>query len=122
MKMREPEVEARVRQYLAERGYQVITRQQRTGPDIIANKDGKNLVIEVKADRPGHQSSPGTINVDVMTLLGQIVFRMGQEIADDYGIAIRPVHQRLIEQAVPALKQLCVSVLLVGDTNISELA
>ena len=80
------------------------------------------LVVEVKADRPGHQSSPGTINVDVMTLLGQIVLRIGQGMGDDYGIAIRPVHQRLIEQAVPALKQLCVRVLLVGDTNISELA
>lgn len=42
--------------------------------------------------------------------------------ADDYGIAIRPVHRKLIEEALPALKQLCVRVLLVGDTNISELA
>lgn len=120
--MREPEVEKRVRQYLTESGYQVISRQQRTGPDIIAKKDGRKLVVEVKADRPGHQSSPGTINVDVMTLLGQIVLRIGQEMGDDYGIAIRPVHRRLIEKAVPALKQLCVRVLLVGDTNISELA
>ena len=120
--MREPEVEARVRQYLTENGYQVFPRQQRTGPDIVAKKDGKKLVVEVKADRPGHQSSPGTINVDVMTLLGQIVLRIGQEMGDDYGIAIRPVHQRLIEEAMPALKQLCVRVLLVGDTNISELA
>lgn len=121
-KMREPEVETRVRQYLTENGYQVTPRQQRTGPDIIAKKDGRKLVVEIKADRPGHQSSPGTINVDVMTLLGQIVFRKGQEMADDYGIAIRPVHRRLIEEALPALKQLCVRVLLVGDTNISELA
>jgi Holliday junction resolvase len=120
--MREPEVETRVRQYLTESGYQLIPRQQRTGPDIIARKDGRQLVVEVKADRPGHQSSPGTINVDVMTLLGQIVFRKGQDMADDYGIAIRPVHRRLIEEALPALKQLCVRVLLVGDTNISELA
>jgi Holliday junction resolvase len=119
--MREPEVEKRVRQYLTESGYQVISRQQRTGPDIIAKKDGRKLVVEVKADRPGHQSSPGTINVDVMTLLGQIILRIGQEMGDDYAIAIRPVHQRLIE-AVPALKQLCVRVLLFGDTNTSELA
>jgi len=120
--MREPEVETRVRQYLTESGYQVTPRQERTGPDIIAEKDGRKLVVEVKADRPGHQSSPGTINVDVMTLVGQIVFRKGQGMADDYGIAIRPVHRILIEQALPALNQLCVRVLLVGETNISELA
>jgi len=120
--MREPEVETRVRQYLTESGYQIIPRQQRTGPDIIAKKDGRKLVVEVKADRPGHQSSPGTINVDVMTLLGQIVLRIGQEMGDDYGIAIRTVHRRLIEEALPTLKQLCVRVLLVEETNINELA
>lgn len=69
-KMREPEVETRVRRYLTENGYQVTPRQQRTGPDIIAKKDGRKLVVEIKANRPGHQSSPGTINVDVMALLG----------------------------------------------------
>ena len=119
--MREPEVEARVRQYLTENGYQVLPRQQRTGPDIIAKKDGKKLVVEVKADRPGHQSSPGTINVDAMTLLGQIIFRKGQGMVDDYAIAIRPVHRRLIEESLPALNQLCVRVLLVEDSDISEL-
>lgn len=120
--MREPEVEARMRQYLTKSGYQVIPREQRTGPDIIANKDGRKLIVEAKADRPGHQSSPATINVDVMTLLGQIIFRKGQDLIDDYAIAIRPVHQRLIREALPALNQLHIRVLLVGDTDISELA
>lgn len=120
--MREPEVEARVRQYLTETGYQVSPRQQRTGPDIIAEKSGRKLIVEVKADRPGHRSSPGTINTDVMTLLGQIIFRKGQGMVDDYAIAIRPVHRRLIQQALPALNQLRVKVFLVGDSNVSEIA
>jgi len=120
--MRESDVEARVRQHLTENGYQVVPRHLRTGPDIIAEKGGRKLVVEVKADRPGHQSSPGTINVDVMTLLGQIVLRKGQGQGDDYAIAIRPVHRRLIEQALPALKQLAVRVFLVEDTDVSEVA
>lgn len=76
--MREPEVETRIRQYLAERGYEVVSRKQRTGPDVIAMKDGRKLVVEVKADRPGHQSSPGTINVDVMTLIGRLYSGRGK--------------------------------------------
>lgn len=119
--MREPEVEERVRQYLTENGYQVLPRFKRFGADVIANKDGRRLLVEVKADRPGHRSSPGTINVDVMTLLGQVVFRKGQGLDDDYAIAIRPVHQRLVIQALPALRQLSVRVFLVGDSNISEI-
>jgi|SRR5436309_13217310 len=120
--MRESEVETRVRKYLAENGYQVLPRYERTGPDIVAKKDDRKLLVEVKGDRPGHKSSPGTINVDVMTLLGQLVLRKGHGQADDYAIAIRPVHQRLIEQALPALRQFSVRVFLVGDTEISEVA
>lgn len=120
--MREPEVEARVREYLSECGYQVFSRQQRTGPDIIAMKDGRKLVVEVKADRPGHQSSPGTINVDVMTLLGQIVSRKGERSANEYAIAIRPIHLRLIETALPVLTELHIKVLLVTDAGITELS
>lgn len=77
--------------------------------------------MEVKGDRPGHESSPGTINVDVMTLLGQILHRKGQRLADDYAIAIRPVHVRLVTQAIPALRELSVKVLLVNDNGIQPL-
>ena len=79
------------------------------------------LAIEVKGDRPGHESSPGTINVDVMTLLGQLLLRKGMGIADEYAIAIRPVHERLIGKAMPALRQLEVRVLLVREENIDEI-
>jgi len=120
--MREPEVEARVRQYLAENGYEVLPRHERLGPDIVAEKNGRKLLVEVKADRPGHKSSPGTINVDVMTLLGQIVHRKGQRQAANYAIAIRPVHQRLIKQALPSLQELSVRIFLISDTDITEVA
>ncbi len=120
--MREPEVEERVRQYLEENGYGLLARQERTGPDVVAIKEGRKLLVEVKGDRPGHKSSPATINVDVMTLLGQIMTRMGQGLADDYAIAIRPVHRRLVTQALPALRRLSVKVFLVDDSQITELA
>lgn len=118
--MREPEVEARVRRYLFERGYEVLERLKRVGVDIIAKKDGRKLAVEIKGDRPGHKSSPGTINVDVMTLLGQIVLRKGQHSADEYAIAIRPVHKRLVDQALPALRELGVRVILVDEHEVLE--
>ncbi len=119
--MREPDVEAEVRRYLSDQGYVVVTRSNRTGPDIIATRNGKKLIVEVKGDRPGHKSSPATINVDVLTLLGQILLRKGQNDADEYAIAIRPVHKRLIEQAVPTLKELSVGVLLVSDIDVCQI-
>ena len=120
--MREAEVEERVRRFLEQGGYSVSSRSERTGPDIIAiDKDGRKLLVEVKGDRPGHESSPGTKNVDVMTLLGQIFHRKGHGLADDYAIAIRPVHLRLVKEALPALKQISVKVFLLDDTSVQML-
>jgi len=119
--MREPEVEVQVRRYLANEGYVVLPYADRVGPDIIATKDGKKLLVEVKGDRPGHRSSPATVNVDVLTLLGQIVLRKGQLLADEYAIAIRPTHRRLIDKAAPVLLDLSVKVLLVSDTDVRRI-
>jgi len=74
-----------------------------------------------EADQPVGRMAP-IILVDVMTLLGQLLLRKGQGQADDYAIAIRPVHKRLVSQALPALKELSVKVFLVGDADIIELA
>jgi len=118
--VREPEVESAVRAHLEHAGYALQIRTTATGPDIHGRRDGRTLVVEVKGDRPGHQSSPGTINVDVMTLLGQIVLRKGSGAANDYAVAIRPVHRRLISQAMPALRELDIRVLLVTDDGTVE--
>ena len=85
---------------------------------MIATKDGTSLLVEVKGDPPGHVSSPGTINVDVYTLLGQIVMAKGQGLADEYAVAMRPVHMRLLTKAFPALRLLGVSVMLVADHGV----
>jgi len=118
--VREPDVKAHVRRYLEEQGYVVPSHGDRGGPDIIAKKDGKRLIVEVKGDRPGHRSSPGTIYVDVCTLLGQIVLRKGEALASEYAVAIRPVHKPLVDRAMAALKELSVRIFLVGDDSVRE--
>lgn len=119
---REALVEERIRCYLADLGYSVQRRQIRTGPDVIAWKDGRSLLIEVKADRPAHVDSPATVNVDVLTLLGQVVMAKGQQLADEYAIAVRPVHMRLLTKAMPILRELGIEILLVEDDNIRRIS
>jgi hypothetical protein len=119
--MREPEVEAKLRIYLKNSGYDVFIRSVRTGADITATKNGRTLLVEVKGDIPGHDGSPGTINVDVMPLLDQILMRKGQQRADDYAIAIRPIHEKLVRQALPCLIFMGIKVLIIDDSQISEL-
>lgn len=118
--MREPEVEARLREHLVTLGYTLVPRQRAHGHDVEATMDGRRLIVEVKGDRPGHISSPGTIYVDTCTLLGQIMLAYGSNKADAYGIAIRPVHLAMIRRALPALVTLGVRVWLVGDDVVDE--
>ena len=120
--IREPDAESRVREYLAGQGYTLTPRVALRGGDIVAEREGRRLLVEVKADRPGHITSPATIYVDACTLFGQIVLRMGQNLADVYAIAIRPVHTRLISPTVSVLARLSVKVLLVeNDGSVREL-
>jgi hypothetical protein len=117
--VREPEVEALMKAELLRRGYAVSRRATRTGPDIVGVRDGKSLAVRGERRSPGPRE-PGTINVDVMTLLGLIILRKGQGVADEYAIAIRPVHHRLVRQALPALRELKVRVFLARDDRIIE--
>ena len=119
--MREPADESLVRQNLEGQGYSIVARSRPTGPDILATRDGRVLLVEVKGDRPGHQSSPATVHVDTLTLIGQIVLRRSRREADEFAVAIRPVHRRLVEQAMATLRELSIRVLLVEDTGIHEL-
>lgn len=119
---RETLVEERVRRHLTDRGYSVERRLKRTGPDVIAHKDGKSLLVEVKADRPGHVDNSATVNVDVLTLLGQVVMAKGQQLADEYAVAVRPIHMRLLTRAMPVLRELGIKVLLVEDDDIRTIS
>jgi hypothetical protein len=56
-----------------------------------------------------------------LSKLGQIVHRKGQGLADDYAITLRPVHLRLVKEALPVLKQISVKVFLVDDMSIQIL-
>ncbi len=78
--------------------------------------------MEVKGDRGGHASSPGTIYVDVMTVLGQIVMAKAEHLADDYAVAVRPAHMRLLEKALAILAAIGVTVLVVEDDSIRAVA
>lgn len=117
---REARVEERIRRYLAAQKYSVTTRRGLTGPDIVATKEGRTLLVEVKGDRPGHVDHAGTIHVDVHTLLGQIVMAKAQRLADEYAVAVRPIHMRLLERALPVLRELGIKVLVVEDDDIHE--
>ena len=117
---REEKVLERLVVYLTALGFSEVEVKQgrQTGPDLRALKDGRCLAIEVKGDRPGHITNQGTIYVDVSTLLGQILMRKGEGAADEFAVAVRPIHMRLLQKALPVLRELSIGVILIEDEAI----
>jgi hypothetical protein len=65
--------------WLESSGGEIISRSEgrRGGPDVVANYRGKEIVFELKTDRPkGEGRRTDERGVDYPTVVGQIVMRM----------------------------------------------
>jgi hypothetical protein len=83
---RESEVEALVAQHLIRSGYEV-SRETRVASgiiDLVAVKEGRSLVVEVKGEDAGGYTSA---QMNFLMALGQIASRMTEGF-DDFAVAI----------------------------------
>ncbi|RII41600.1 hypothetical protein DWB68_11665 [Galactobacter valiniphilus] len=82
----EAPIETAIREHLAADGWSVEDRPKATGVDILAHRDGRRLLIEVKGNTGSNSG------LDVQTLYGQILERMvdpSDEFALGYPTAVR---------------------------------
>lgn len=88
--MREPEMFEPMIGYLKKQGYAIlqVNRGRQQGPDIIAKKAGRKLVIQMKGDS-------AAIKTDWDTGLGQLLDIMDDREAD-YAIAVSERYERLV--------------------------
>ncbi len=89
--MREPEMFEPMVKYLREQEYAIlqVNKGKRTGPDIIAERAGRKLVIQMKGDS-------AAITTDWYTGLGQLLNNMDDKDAD-YAMAVSESYKRLVE-------------------------
>lgn len=88
--MREPEMFEPMIGYLQRHGYAIlqVNRGRRSGPDVLAEKAGRKLVIQMKGDS-------AAIKTDWDTGLGQLLDMMDDAEAD-YAIAVSDRYERLV--------------------------
>jgi len=88
--MQEPEMFEPLISYLKKQGYIIlqVNRGKQPGPDIIAEKDGRKLIIEMKGDS-------AAIKTDWDTGLGQLLNSMKNEKAD-YAMAVSEKYEKLV--------------------------
>jgi len=96
--MREPEMFEPMINYLKKEGYAIlqVNRGNRPGPDILAKKAGRQLVIQMKGDS-------AAIKTDWDTGLGQLLDTMDDPGAD-YGMAVSESYKRLARRLSPYVR------------------
>jgi len=90
--MREHEMFESMITYLKERGYNILqVHKERThhGPDILVERGGRKLMIQIKGDSVA-------IKTDWDTGLGQLLDIMDDEKAD-YAMAVSKSYERLVK-------------------------
>jgi len=87
--MREPEMFEPLINHLKKEGFTIlqVNRGNRPGPDILAEKTGKRLIIQMKGDS-------AAIKTDWDTCLGQLL-EMMDDPQMDYAVAVSESYERL---------------------------
>jgi len=87
--MREPDMFHPMMDYLKDEGYVIlkVNRGNRPGPDIVAEKSGRKLIIQMKGDS-------ASIKTDWDTGLGQLLDIMDDD-KSDYALVVSESYERL---------------------------
>ena len=99
-------------EYLKKNGYEVMEqhRGREKGPDLVARKNGREMVIEMKGDS-------AALDVDFGTCIGQL-FRYIKGEDKDYAIALFAKYRRLLQRSKYPLKKLRIKAFIVSEQGI----
>ena len=110
--MRESEMFQPMKKLLESQGYEIlqIRRGREPGPDIVAERRGRRLIMEMKGDS-------AAIAVDFGTGIFQLFrsMRGGQD--EDYALGISEAYVRLARQAEYPLKKLNIKIFVVDGKS-----
>jgi len=104
--------------FLRSQGYRIlqINRGNKPGPDILAEKSGKKLIVQMKGDSMA-------IKTDWDTGLGQLLEMMEND-KSEYVMVVSKRYERLVKTfPIYPKERLCIRFLIVGeDGTVREMA
>lgn len=107
--MREHEMFEPMKKLLESKGYTVIlqNRGRERGADIVAERGGCRLVMEIKGDS-------AALDVDLGTGILQLLRHMKADSDDEYALGLSEAYARLVGELEVPLKTLGIRVFVVG--------
>jgi Holliday junction resolvase len=113
--MKEGEMFDPMIEFLKKNGYEIIEqhRGKEKGPDIVARKNGREMIIELKGDS-------AALDVDFGTCIGQL-FRYIKGEDKDYAISLCAKYRKLLKNVEYPLKKLSIKAFVVSEQGIEAL-
>ena len=113
--MKEEEMFEPMIKYLEDNGYKIKEqhRGREGGPDIVAEKNGRELVIQMK----GYTAN---LSVDFGTCIGQLLRYIKSE-DSDYGMAFPLSYLRFVKDSEYPIKKLGIRVFIVSRKDVVRL-
>ena len=110
--MREPEMFEPMVALLTSMGYRIVSqrRGKEPGADIIAERGGRRLVMEMKGDGEA-------LSVDFGTGIFQLFRYIKGDLGEDYALGVSEKYVRYAKQVEVPLRRLGVQVFVVGGSS-----
>lgn len=110
--MKEEEMFPKIIDFLQSRGYKIVETHpgRQRGPDIVAEKSGKTITIEVKGDT-------AALDVDLGTALWQLM-RYMTGAPKDFGLGLTEGYSKYVKAVEYPLKRLGIRVFIVSNEGV----
>ncbi len=110
--MREPEMFEPMKKLLESKDYKILSMRKgrEPGADIIAERQGRKLIIEMKGDS-------AALEVDLGTGIFQLLRHMRAGSDEEYALGISAAYTRLVRQIEHPLKRLGIRVFVVNGNS-----
>lgn len=113
--MKEEEMFPIIVDFLKGKGYEIIETHpgRQRGPDILAEKFGRRIIIEVKGDT-------AVLDVDLGTAIWQLM-RYITDASKDFGLALTESYLRYVKVVEYPLRRLGIQVFIVSTEGVKQL-
>jgi hypothetical protein len=101
--------------FLKSTGYKIIETHpgRQRGPDVVAEKSGRRLIIEVKGDT-------AAVEVDLGTAIWQLM-RYMTDVSKDFGLALTESYLKYARAVKYPLKKLGIQVFIVSNGGVEQI-
>jgi Holliday junction resolvase len=112
--LKEEEMFPKLIDFLVRNGYEIIETHpgRQRGPDIVARKSGREMIVEVKGET-------AELDVDLGTGMWQLL-RYMRDGSRDFALALTPSYTRYVEAVTFQLRKLNIKVFIVSQDGVNS--